>query len=56
MAAQGTIEAVLKEKGIAFLPVTQGIRFFQEELHNPISNEILIGAPPEKNPASYNFV
>ncbi|WP_035236566.1 type I polyketide synthase [Desulfobacter vibrioformis] len=54
MAAQGTIEAVLKEKGIAFLPVAQGIRFFQEEMHNPDSVEILIGAPPEKNPAAFD--
>ncbi|HKL82154.1 MAG TPA: SDR family NAD(P)-dependent oxidoreductase, partial [Desulfobacter sp.] len=54
MAAQGTIEAVLKEKGIAFLPVAQGVRFFQEELDNPVSNEVLIGAPPEKNPAAFD--
>ncbi|WP_020585752.1 type I polyketide synthase [Desulfobacter curvatus] len=54
MAAQGTIEAVLKEKGIAFLPVAQGVRFFQEELLNPAGNEILIGAPPEKNPAAFD--
>ena len=54
MAAQGTIEAVLKEKGIAFLPVNQGVRFFQEELQNPISTEILIGAPPENNPAAFD--
>ena len=54
MAAQGTIEAVLKEKGIAFLPVAQGVRFFQEELNNPVSNEVLIGAPPEKNPAAFD--
>ena len=54
MAAQGTIEAVLKEKGIAFLPVAQGVRFFQEELLNPVSNEVLIGAPPEKNPAEFD--
>ncbi len=54
MAAQGTIEAVLKEKGIAFLPVAQGVRFFQEELLNPVSNEVLIGAPPEKNPAAFD--
>nr|WP_246294007.1 type I polyketide synthase [Desulfobacter latus] len=54
MAAQGTIEAVLKEKGIAFLPVAQGVRFFQEELQNPVSNEVLIGAPPEKNPAAFD--
>ncbi|WP_321493743.1 polyketide synthase [uncultured Desulfobacter sp.] len=54
MASEGTIEAVLKEKGIAFLPVAQGIRFFKEELHNPESVEILIGAPPEKNPAAFD--
>jgi malonyl CoA-acyl carrier protein transacylase len=54
MAAQGTIEAVLKEKGIAFLPVAQGIRFFKEELLNPAGNEVLIGAPPENNPAAFD--
>ncbi|MCG8553002.1 MAG: KR domain-containing protein, partial [Desulfobacterales bacterium] len=54
MAAQGTIEAVLKEKGIAFLPVAQGVRFFKEELLNPAGNEVLIGAPPASNPAAFD--
>nr|WP_320191579.1 SDR family NAD(P)-dependent oxidoreductase [uncultured Desulfobacter sp.] len=54
MAAQGTIEAVLKEKGIAFLPVAQGVRFFKEELLNPAGNEVLIGAPPQNNPAAFD--
>nr|WP_319493995.1 polyketide synthase [uncultured Desulfobacter sp.] len=54
MAAQGTIEAVLKEKGIAFLPVAQGIRFFKEELCNSAGSEVLIGAPPANNPAAFD--
>ena len=54
MAAGGTVEKVLKEKGITFLPVSEGIRHFKTQLENPLSREILVAARPKADPEAFD--
>ena len=54
MAAGGTVEKVLKEKGITFLPVSEGIRHFKTQLETPLSREILVAARPKVDPELFD--